>query len=85
MEQYKIDRINELAHIAKQRNLTEEELAERQLLREEFLASLRASLKSQLDAIEFVDEVNELEEEAEELEEELIETAAEIDSNNFIS
>ena len=56
MDQYKIDRINELAHIAKQRELTDEELAERAALRKEFLASIRNSLRQQLDRIEFVDD-----------------------------
>lgn len=43
MEQSKIDRINELAHIAKERALTEEELAERDALRKEYLAAWRES------------------------------------------
>lgn len=51
-----IDRINELAHIAKKRQLTDEELAERDRLRKAYLAAIRANLKSQLDSIEFVDE-----------------------------
>ena len=55
MDQYKIDRINELAHIAKERELTEDELAERAMLREEFLGAIRTNLKAQLDNIEFVD------------------------------
>ena len=38
MEKTKIDRINELGRIAKVRELTEEELKERQALREEYLA-----------------------------------------------
>lgn len=41
MEQKKIDRINELAHLAKQRELTEEELAERSALRAEYIADFR--------------------------------------------
>ena len=41
MEQYKIDRINELAHLAKERALTEEELAERDALRKEYIAAWR--------------------------------------------
>lgn len=41
MEQKKIDRINELAHLAKQRDLTEEELAERSALRAEYIADFR--------------------------------------------
>ena len=45
MEQKKIDRINELAHLAKQRELTEEELAERSALRAEYIADfLRATI-----------------------------------------
>lgn len=41
MEQKKIDRINELAHLAKQRELTEEEQAERAALRAEYIAYFR--------------------------------------------
>ena len=43
MEQSKIDRINELAHLAKERALTEEELAERDALRREYIAAWRES------------------------------------------
>ena len=43
MEQYKIDRINELAHLANERTLTAEELAERDALRKEYIASWRES------------------------------------------
>ena len=43
MEQSKIDRINELARIAKERALTEEELAERDALRKEYIAAWRES------------------------------------------
>ena len=43
MEQHKIDRINELAHLAKERALTEEELAERGALRKEYIAVWRES------------------------------------------
>ena len=43
MEQSKIDRINELAHTAKERALTEEELAERDALRKEYIAAWRES------------------------------------------
>ena len=41
MEQKKIDRINELAHLAKARELTEEEQAERAALRAEYIADFR--------------------------------------------
>lgn len=43
MEQAKVDRINELARLAKERELTAEETAERQELRREYIASWRAS------------------------------------------
>ena len=41
MEQKKIDRINQLAHLAKARELTEEELKERAALRAEYIADFR--------------------------------------------
>ena len=41
MEQKKIDRINELAHLAKARELREEELSERAALRAEYIADFR--------------------------------------------
>ena len=41
MEQKKIDRINQLAHLAKARELTEAELAERSALRAEYIADFR--------------------------------------------
>ena len=43
MERAKIDRINELAHIAKERELTPEELAERAQLRREYIEDFRRS------------------------------------------
>lgn len=48
MEQKKIDRINELARLAKERELTEEEQAERQVLRREYIDSYKRSLEVQL-------------------------------------
>lgn len=48
MERSKIDRINELARIAKQRELTEEEQAERVALREEYLAYVRSQLRGEM-------------------------------------
>ena len=41
MEKTKIDRINELAHAAKERALTAEELAERDALRKEYIEEFR--------------------------------------------
>ena len=51
MDEAKIARINELAHLAKAEGLTEEQKKEQQLLRQEFLAAVRQNLKSQLDNI----------------------------------
>ena len=52
MEVEKIDSINALAHKAKSVGLTEEEKKERDLLRKEYLASVRMNLRSQLDNID---------------------------------
>ena len=52
MEVEKIDRINALAHKAKSVGLTEEEKKERELLRKEYLVSVRMNLRSQLDNID---------------------------------
>lgn len=49
MEQKKIDRINELAHLAKERELSEQELSERDALRAEYIAEWRKSAESVLD------------------------------------
>lgn len=49
MEQYKIDRINELARKQKSVGLTEEEKAEQAVLRREYIDSFKASLVSQLE------------------------------------
>lgn len=45
MEKEKIDRINELGRIAKERPLTEAEDQERKALREEYLNEFRAALR----------------------------------------
>ncbi len=45
MDKIKIDRINELGRIAKERELTEEEKIERQALRQEYLAYFRAEIR----------------------------------------
>ena len=44
MKKEKIDRINELGRLAKERKLTEAEKAEQKALREEYLAEVRATL-----------------------------------------
>lgn len=56
MEQKKIDRINELARKAKSKGLTPEEIAERDILRREYIDSVKASLVGQLDNTYIVDE-----------------------------
>ena len=43
MENSKLQRINELAHIAKERELTAEELSERDVLRKEYIEEWRQS------------------------------------------
>ena len=47
-----VEKINALAHKAKSVGLTEEEKKERDLLRKEYLASVRMNLRSQLDNID---------------------------------
>lgn len=47
-----IQRINELARKAKAEGLTEPELQEQAALRQEYIASIRANLRAQLDNID---------------------------------
>ncbi len=54
MDQTKIDRINELARRAKAEGLTEEEKREQDLLRKEYVATIRRNLRAQLDNIDVV-------------------------------
>ena len=56
MEKIKLDRINELAHKSKREGLTDAEKEEQRLLRNEFLAEIRADLKASLESIEFVED-----------------------------
>ena len=56
MEQKKIDRINELARKAKAEGLTQEEEAERAVLRREYIDSVVGGLKGHLDNTYLVDE-----------------------------
>ena len=49
MTQERIDRISELTRISRERELTEEEKAERAALRREYIESVIGSLKGQLD------------------------------------
>lgn len=60
----KINRINQLANKAKREGLSDSEKEEQTLLRNEYIQSVRSSLKSNLDTITIVkvdDEGNEVE------------------------
>ena len=57
MEPEKIQRLNALAAKARTpEGLTEAELAERQVLREEYIAAFRASMQAHLDNMYYLDE-----------------------------
>lgn len=56
MEKSKIDRINELYHKSQAEGLTEEEKKEQKLLREEYVAAVRANFRSQLNNIDMQNE-----------------------------
>ena len=53
-DQKKLDRINFLAKKNKEEGLTKEELAEREILRKEYLENFRAHFRSRLDNIKVV-------------------------------
>ena len=55
MTNSKLDRINELARIAKERELTAEEIAEREILRKEYLAEWRRGAEQVLENTYIVD------------------------------
>ncbi len=59
MEKTKLNRINELAHKSKAEGLTAEEKEEQKILRQEFIAEIRADVKASLESIEIVEEVEE--------------------------
>lgn len=54
MDQKKIDRINVLARKSKAEGLTDEEIKEQALLRQEYIAVVRRNLRGQLDHIDVV-------------------------------
>ena len=51
MEHEKIERINELARLAKERELTPEELEERAALRKEYLDGFRENMRQVLEGV----------------------------------
>lgn len=56
MNQEGIDRINELARKAKAEGLTEEEIKERDILRKQFIADMRANVAATLNNVDIVNE-----------------------------
>ncbi|MDD7403667.1 MAG: DUF896 domain-containing protein [Butyribacter sp.] len=54
MNEEKIARINELYHKSKAEGLTDAEKKEQQQLRQEYLASIRRNIRSQLDNVTIV-------------------------------
>lgn len=52
MQDLDIKRINELYHKSKAEGLTEQEKEEQQLLRQQYLAAIRGSIRSQLNQID---------------------------------
>ena len=56
MTNSKLERINELARIARERELTPEESAERDVLRKEYIAEWRAGAEQVLENTYIVDE-----------------------------
>ena len=59
LEKEKIDRINQLARKAKAEELTEEEKAEQQMLRKEYIEKFREHFRSHLDRVKFVEDMSE--------------------------
>ena len=57
MEKSKLNRINELAHKSKAESLTDAEKEEQRLLRQEFIAEIRADVRASLESIEIVDKI----------------------------
>lgn len=55
MNEEKIARINELYHKSKQEGLTEKEAEEQKKLRQEYIASIRNNIKTQLNNVTVVD------------------------------
>lgn len=56
MEESRIKRINKLYHKSQAEGLTEDEKKEQALLRQEYVASIRKNLRSQLNNIDMVNE-----------------------------
>ena len=61
MNQEKIERINALYRKSKAEGLTEEEKTEQDLLRKEYIASVKSNLRSQLNNIDVINEQGKVE------------------------
>ena len=61
MNQEKIERINALYSKSKAEGLTEEEKKEQDLLRKEYIASVKSNLRSQLNNIDVINEQGKVE------------------------
>ena len=61
MNQKKIERINALYRKSKAEGLTEEEKKEQDLLRKEYIASVKSNLRSQLNNIDVINEQGKVE------------------------
>lgn len=61
MNQEKIERINALYRKSKAEGLTEEEKKEKDLLRKEYIASVKSNLRSQLNNIDVINEQGKVE------------------------
>ena len=55
MDQNKIDRINTLYHKAKSMGLTEEEKTEQEMLRKEYIETIRKNMRANLNNISIVE------------------------------
>lgn len=55
MNEDKIKRINELYHKSKAEGLTDAELAEQKLLRAEYIAAIKGSIRAQLNNVDIVE------------------------------
>lgn len=55
LERHKIDRINELAHISKTRELSSDEKSEQKALRREYIEAVKRNFRMTLESIEIKD------------------------------
>lgn len=55
LSQDKLDRINELARLSKERDLTEEEKTEQKGLREEYLTAFRGGMRNHIEGLKLID------------------------------